>query len=256
MKYLDKLKKERSIDRVIFLAGMVLAFIGFLVPTVYVKMVIADPVDNTIESEVEENDNQGSDVGDDDFYDSLINGTAASDDEGEEDDVVVDDEAVIVLKETETNFVLDKNYDKILNKNGEPKKVTTTKYSYVAPYEVEGQHIRNRVLNIFGLAAAFNVAPHAYNATFLVIMWLCSIAGIALFFITKTIVGDIVTVLVGLGFAIASAIMVPVTFSVFPIVGYMTVGGYMVLAGWIIAIAGSVLGAAHIQHPSQAKSAE
>ena len=81
MKYLDKLKKERSVDRVIFLAGMVLAFVGFLIPTVYVKMAVAEPVDNTIESEVEEDDNQGSAVGDDDFYDSLINGTAASDDE-------------------------------------------------------------------------------------------------------------------------------------------------------------------------------
>lgn len=256
MKYLDKLKKERSVDRVIFLAGMVLAFVGFLIPTVYVKMAVAEPVDNTIESDVEEDDNQGSAVGDDDFYDSLINGTAASDDEDEEDDVVVDDEAVIILKETETNFVLDKNYEQIKDKHGEPKKVTKTNYSYVAPYEVEGHHIRNRVLNIFGLASAFNVAPHAYNATFLVIMWLCSIAGIVLFFITKTIVGDIVTVLLGLGFAIASAIMVPVTFGVFPIVGYMTIGGYMVLVGWILAIVGSVLGAAHIQHPSQVKAAE
>lgn len=256
MKYLDKLKKERSIDRVIFLAGMVLAFIGFLVPTVYVKMVVAEPVDNTIESEVEEGDAQGSEVGDDDFYEALINGTGASDDSDDENDVAVDDESVIILKETETNFVLDKNYDKVLNKNGEPKKVTTTAYSYVAPYEVEGHHIRNRVLNIFGLAAAFNVAPYAYNATFLVIMWICSIAGIALFFITKTIVGDIVTALIGLGFAIASAIMIPVTLKVFPVVGYMTIGGYMVLVGWIIAIAGSILGAAHIQHPSQVKSAE
>lgn len=256
MKYLDKLKKERSIDRVIFLAGMVLAFIGFLIPTVYVKMVVAEPVDNTIESTDNEEATQGSEMGDDDFYESLINGTASSDDSASEDDVVVDDDAVIILKEKETNFVLDKNYAKILDSNGEPKKLTTTKYSYVAPYEVEGQHVHNKLLNIFGLAAAFNVAPYAYNTTFLVIVWLCSIAGIALFFTAKTIVGDIVALLVGLGFAIASAISVPLTLHVLPIAGYMTVGGYFVIIGWIIAIVGSVLGAAHIQHPSQVKAAE
>ena len=84
MQYLDKLKKERSIDRIIFLAGMVIAFIGFLVPTVFVK-----------------------------------------------------DASGTVLK------------------------------------------------NIFGAAVYFNKAPSAYNATFMVAVWLCSIAGIALFFITK-----------------------------------------------------------------------
>lgn len=250
MKYLDNLKKERSIDRVIFLAGMVLAFIGFLIPTVYVKMVVAAPVDNTVESADDEEATQGSEMGDDEFYESLINGTAStdSDDSEEEDEVEVDDEAVIILKETETDFVLDKN--------GQPEKVTTTTYSYVAPYEVEGQHVHNKLLNIFGIAAAFNVAPYAYNTTFLVIVWLCSIAGIVLFFTTKTIVGDIVTLLVGLGFAIASVITVPLTLHVLPVVGYMTVGGYFVLIGWVVAIIGAVLGAAHIQHPSQVKAAE
>lgn len=249
MKYLDTLKKERSKDRVIFLAGMVLAFIGFLVPTVYVKMVVAEPIDNTLEVSDDDEASQGSQMADDAFYESLINGTASTDDSSE-DDVQINDEAVIVLKSTSTDFVRDKNDDKVLNRKGEPKKVTTTEYSYIQPYEVEaGQHVHNKLLNIFGLAAAFNVAPYAYNATFLVIVWLCSIAGIVLFFVTKTIVGDIVAVLVGLGFAIASAISVPLTLQVLPIVGYMTVGGYMVLVGWVVAIIGSVLGAAHIQHP-------
>ena len=85
MQYLDKLKKERSIDRVIFLAGMVLAFIGFLIPAFFLK-------------------------------------------------------------------------------------------------ESSGVAIKN----IFGAASYFNKAPSAYNATFIVAVWLCTIAGIALFFITKT----------------------------------------------------------------------
>lgn len=246
MKYLDTLKKERSKDRVIFLAGMVLAFIGFLIPTVYVKMVVAEPVDNTLET-IDNEAEQGSQMASDDMFDAILSGNY---DGGDSEDEEISSDAVVVLKEKTTDFVLDKNYDKVLNSKGEPKKATKTEYSYVSPLELEsGQHVHNKLLNIFGLAAAFNVAPYAYNATFLVIVWLCSIAGIVLFFTTKTIVGDIVTVLVGLGFAIASVITVPITFQVLPVVGYMTVGGYMVLVGWIVAIIGSVLGAAHIQHP-------
>ena len=167
MQYLDKLKKERSIDRIIFLAGMVLAFIGFLIPTVFVK------------------DSSGT-----------------------------------VLK------------------------------------------------NIFGAAAYFNKAPSAYNATFIVIVWLCTIAGIALFFITKTIIGDIVATLLGLAFEVASIVSIApsltdfmgaytefYTDKVVPFFGYTTVGGYLVLIGLIVALIGSILGAAHIQHPSQAKAA-
>lgn len=251
MKYLETLKKERSKDRVIFLAGMVLAFIGFLIPTVYVKMVVAEPVDNTLES-VNNEAEQGSQMVSDDMFDAILNGNYVAD---ESDDEEVSSDSVIVLKEKTTDFVLDKNNEKILDSKGEPKKVTKTEYSYVAPYELEpGQHVHNKLLNIFGLAAAFNVAPHAYNTTFLVIMWLCSIVGIVLFFTTRTIVGDIVTVLIGLAFAIASAITVPITLQVLPVVGYMTVGGYMVLVGWVVAIIGSVLGAAHIQHPTLSKA--
>jgi branched-subunit amino acid ABC-type transport system permease component len=43
------------------------------------------------------------------------------------------------------------------------------------------------------------------------------------------------------------------TSPVTPIFGYTSVGGYLVLAGIITAVAGSVLGAAHIKHPSQTK---
>lgn len=258
MKYLDKLKKERSIDRVIFLAGMVLAFIGFLIPTVYVKMVTAEPVDNTVESaDLLDDDVQGSQMGDDDFYNSIINGNYEEEDESSEGEIELSDDAVVILKETVTDFVLDKNYEQILDGKGNPKKVTNVNYSFVAPYELESnQHVQNKLLNIFGICGALNVAPYAYNATFLVIVWLCSIAGIFLFLTTKTIVGDIVTVLLGLAFAIASAIAVPLTLKVFPVAGYMTIGGYLVLIGWILGIIGSVLGAAHIQHPSQINTAK
>ncbi|MBR4322401.1 hypothetical protein [Treponema sp.] len=165
MQYLDKLKKERSLDRVIFLAGMVLAFIGFLVPAFFLK-----------------------------------------------------ESSGVVLK------------------------------------------------NVFGAAAYFNKAPSAYNSTFIIITWLCTIAGIVLFFITKTIIGDIIATLIALAFQLASIVSIApsltdpfgayssiYTSSVTPFFGYTSVGGYLVIVGLIIAVVGSVLGAAHIQHPDQTK---
>ena len=165
MQYLDKLKKERSLDRVIFLAGMVLAFIGFLVPAFFLK-----------------------------------------------------ESSGVVLK------------------------------------------------NVFGAAAYFNKAPSAYNTTFIIITWLCTIAGIVLFFITKTIIGDIIATLIALAFQLASIVSIApsltdpfgayssiYTSSVTPFFGYTSVGGYLVIVGLIIAVVGSVLGAAHIQHPDQTK---
>ena len=165
MQYLDKLKKERSLDRVIFLAGMVLAFIGFLVRAFFLK-----------------------------------------------------ESSGVVLK------------------------------------------------NVFGAAAYFNKAPSAYNSTFIIITWLCTIAGIVLFFITKTIIGDIIATLIALAFQLASIVSIApsltdpfgayssiYTSSVTPFFGYTSVGGYLVIVGLIIAVVGSVLGAAHIQHPDQTK---
>ena len=120
--------------------------------------------------------------------------------------------------------------------------------------------------NVFSAALYFNKAPSAYNATFIVITWLCSIAGIVLFFITKTIIGDIIVTLLALAFEIASVVSIAPSLSdifgayssfypqpVLPFFGYTSVGGYLVLLGIIVAIVGSILGAAHIQHPSQAK---
>lgn len=164
--YVDTLKKERSIDRIIFVVGMVLMFIGCMIPMVYVN--------------------------------------------------------------TESGTALK---------------------------------------NIFGAAVYFNKAPSAYNATFLVIVWLCSIAGIALFLLTRSIIGDIFVCLLALAFGTASVIGIPMAFSdmfgaytalypngVTPFFGYASVGTYMVVVGILVAVAGTALGAAHIQHPDQVKS--
>ena len=203
MQYLDKLKKERSIDRVIFLAGMVFAFIGFIIPTVYVKDEVAsDDEQTTVES------------------------TSSYSHESEEIDFLSDD-----LENDSDDLDFDDD-------------VETKTY----------------LKNIFGAASYLNRAPTAYNATFLVAVWLCTIAGIALFFITKSIIGDIIVTLIALAFGIASVIGTAPALSdefgayagyyedaIMPFFGYASVGSYFVVIGLVAALVGSVLGAAHIQ---------
>lgn len=354
MQYLDKLKKERSIDRVIFLAGMVLAFIGFIIPTIYVKQIVTT-VDLTsaedalalaesadYSDEPEEFDSEDSDsyeyVAEDDESDEYdvdedyADSSLAFAYEDEEDDFDYDDteynfayyaskkEITTEYKklykkdlygkyETDSDgerkyeFVLDKNGNKIpvtnitykyivvdaevdddenfiLGENGKPK------YSYILDFDKDGNKlpddefvrvpaseiesnytIKKNVFNLFGAVEVLNqsgvdygdfdyIPGTAYNATFIVIVWLCTIAGIVLFFLTKTIIGDVIVVLLAIAFGLASMFCVPITLNVPFITGSFFVGAYVSAIGIIIALAGTLLGAAHIQHPNQVKSAE
>ena len=110
--------------------------------------------------------------------------------------------------------------------------------------------------NIFGAAVYFNYPGYAYLSTFIVAMWLCSIAGIALFFITRSLVGDIVVCLLAIGFGIAELVGLPnyLDAGEGSMIAYMAKffcpGYYLVIVGFIVSIVASVLGAIHIQNPS------
>jgi|GEM_PF-4127122 len=340
MQYFDKLKKERSIDRVIFLAGMVLVFIGFLIPTIFVKQIVtetdltvaqATEAVETAETVTEATDELSEQETLEE--DELSEDALAETEEDDFDDLEYDEpERAFVhfasKKEVVTDFK--KNYIKdeygrqkfqdgeplfeyVLDKDGNKIVETTTSYKYVVveaeveendegekavilgenglpkltyainfdkdgnvlpdeefahvkpedmekDFEFETNHFNLfqacKVLNQAGLDYGdFDYIPGtAYNATFLVIVWLCSIAGIVLFFLTKTIIGDIVVVLLSIAFGLAATFSIPLTLSVAPIIGYYSVGGYFVLVGVLVSLAGSILGAAHVKHPSLPKA--
>ena len=360
MQYLDKLKKERPLDRVIFLAGMVLAFIGFLIPTIYVKQIVTE-VDLTAENSAEattvaitESNDDIDEIADLTSEDEEINSEADEeadseleediDSEAEESEAETDDYALAAddLEEDEeedverefayfasvkqiitdykknmkkdaygnyemengkpkANLVLDKTGNKIITKSVKYNYVVVDaevaeddsgenvfvledgkpKYTYVLNFDKNGKEfeddeyehisvadvekdykISKNHFNLFGAVDVLNQAGvdygdvdyipgTAYNATFLVIVWLCTIAGIILFFLSKSIIGDVIVVLIAIAFGLASAFCIPLTLNVSPIVGYFSAGGYFVLIGIIVALAGTILGAAHIKHPSQ-----
>jgi hypothetical protein len=354
MQYLDKLKKERSLDRVIFLAGMVLAFIGFLIPTIYVKQIVTytdetvakpaaqevveEAISEATETEALENTDEVAESAETEGLESEITDTENTalaeaeeaveesvEEESEEESVerefvhfasvkhIVKDFKKNLKKDVYGNFEIDPvtgepKFDLILDKNGNKIEETTVSYKYVVvdaevkenddgdmikvlengapkltyvlPFDKDGNKIpdgevihvkpadlekdyktETNSFNLFGAVEVLNqagldygdvdyVPGTAFNATFLVIVWLCSIAGIVLFFIAKSIIGDVVVILIAVAFGLASTFTIPLALSVAPIVGYYSVGGYFVLIGILVSLVGTVLGAAHVKHPS------
>lgn len=118
-------------------------------------------------------------------------------------------------------------------------------------------HVRYTLKNIFAAATFFNYADnqggYAYNSTFLVALWLCTIAGIVVFLLSNGIVMDVVVWLIGAGFGLASVIKLPqyltyLTDEKFtPIFSYTIVGGYIIFIGWTLALVGVILSLVHVK---------
>lgn len=341
MQYLDKLKKERSLDRVIFLAGMVLAFIGFLIPTVYIKQIVTEvdlttkteAVPSTNSDDVDEfySDDEESDAEfaeDEEAYDEFAEDEEDDDDldyldyddtEREFDHFVSKKEITTDFKKNfkkdvygnyETDYDGKPKFEYVLDKNGNKIVETTVSYKYlIVDAEVEenddGDYVRvlengkpkltyvldfdkdgieledgevvrvtqeelekdftvkTNVFNLFGAVNVFNqtgkdygdfdyIPGTAHNATFLVVVWLCTIAGIVLFFVAKSIIGDIIVLLLAIAFGLAATFTIPLTLDVTFVTGSFFVGAYFVAIGLIASLVGTLLGAAHVKHPSQA----
>ena len=97
--------------------------------------------------------------------------------------------------------------------------------------------------SITGAAGFFNIADSAggfaYNSTFLVILWLMSIAGIVVFFCSNGVVLDVLVWLVGAAFGIAACITIP---SYLEGSEYSVCFGTFVIAiGWVAALVGAVI---------------
>lgn len=97
--------------------------------------------------------------------------------------------------------------------------------------------------SISGAAGYFNVADSAggfaYNATFLVILWLMAIAGIVVFIFSNGVVLDVLVWLVGAAFGIAALVTIP---SYLEGSEYsVCVGTCIIAIGWVAALVGAVI---------------
>ncbi|MBR4373079.1 MAG: hypothetical protein IKP49_01775 [Treponema sp.] len=92
-----------------------------------------------------------------------------------------------------------------------------------------------------GAASFFNVADSAggfaHNATFIVILWLMSIAGILVFLCVEGVVLDTLVWLIGAAFGIAALITIP-RYLEASLFSFASVGTYIVIIGWVVAFVG------------------
>lgn len=109
-------------------------------------------------------------------------------------------------------------------------------------------------LNMFAAAKLLNEPGTAYNATFMVVVWLCSIAGIVSFFFTSSVMSEVLIWLIGAGFGIAELITLPAYCEVTPLVGTSAIGSYIVAVGWTLALVAVIIGAASVKHAEIRKS--
>ncbi|MBR0032983.1 MAG: hypothetical protein IJP61_11975 [Treponema sp.] len=102
-------------------------------------------------------------------------------------------------------------------------------------------------INVFVAARALNLPGSAYNATFIIVLWLASLAGICTFLLSSSIVSEALVWFIGAGFGIASIITLPPFLEVTPVVGYANVGCYIAFVGWVLAFVAWVIGASKVK---------
>lgn len=157
---------------------------------------------------------------------------------------------------------MEKTYTEISEAEGKAKDAMATDKSliqYKGASDELGKtkvSIIYKVKNIFAAATFFNAADvergDAFNATFLVAMWLCTIAGIIVFLLSSSIILDTFVWLIGAGFGIASVVNLPsyieyLTGNAISVFGYTAIGGYIIFIGWTVALVGVILSAAHVK---------
>ncbi len=247
--------KNRSFSRMLFVIGMAVAFIGFLVPTFYV----------TPKAEIESSEEDGimDFLSGLDLADDTISSDAPSTESNEEfadenpfggpEEANADANPFGGAEEANADvnpFAAPEDANADVNPFAAAEEATAEEAGGTDETPEDSEAPKSQLKNIFTAASFFNnytvttsegdEINTAYNATFIVFMWLATLAGIIVFFACKTYVVDIVIWAIGTCFGIASLISIPMTLHVTPIFGYFSVGGYIVLIGWIVALVGLI----------------
>ena len=241
--------KNRSFSRMLFAIGMAVAFIGFVIPTFYV----------TPKAEIESTEDEGEldflsglDLADDTVSGDTLSSDANPFEGADEANADVNPFAAADESNADANpFAGAEEPNADANPFAATEESTAEAAGGTDEAPADSAAQESQLKNIFTAATFFNnytitsedgdEINTAYNATFIVLMWLATLAGLIVFFVCNTYVVDIIVWALGTCFGIASAITIPMTLHVTPIFGYFSVGGYFVLIGWIIALVGIIL---------------
>ncbi len=208
---------KRSFERILFVIGMGIVFLGNFLPVVNVNAAGEDEYEDEEyleeDDEIEESNEYSDDVAtysNDEATDSEAEGTedaVAESDMADTTEATVEEDALADLTEESSD-------------------------EEEAPEEPDYK-------NVFGAAVYYNEPGTAQISTFMVIVWLASLAGIITFLLVKHAAGDVVSWLVGAAFGIAAIVAISSEHSC-SMFAWASVGAYVILVGYIVALVGIV----------------
>lgn len=213
---------KRSFERILFVVGMGIVFLGNFLPVVNVNAAGEDEeyLEEDDDDEIEESNEYSDDVA------TYSNDEATdSEAEGTEDAVAESD----MVDTTEPEVVEDAVAD-------------STEDSSDAEEVADEPDFKN----VFGAAVYYNESGTAQISTFIVIVWLASLAGIITFLLVKNAAGDVVSWLVGASFGIAAIVAISSELSC-SMFGWASVGTYVILVGYIVSLVGIIKNAIKVK---------
>ncbi len=266
--------RSRPLSRLLFVIGMVLTLIGFLIPTINVK-IPEDPTASIQDVPLWQSLGYSSE---EEYYGATEEATEEPF-SGVLDDTTEEANPFATMEEgtdaTAEEPVMEESAAEEIPAEEAPvdagasdERPSTIDITYDDDDAIEGAK------NIFSAAKFFNdlkikrlqeaaakrVEEEGYSPTLddfttlhtshvttsLVIMFLASIAGIIVFFISKSKILDIVIWTIGAVFGFVATISIPGILGVTPIVGYCSVGGYLIFVGYTLALVGAIISLKHL----------
>lgn len=234
---------KKSTDRLLYLIGMAVTFLGLLIP--YARTVVLESVPVATHAVLES---------------VTVSAAPAQEADIEATELSADDTAIVDAEPLEEAIEDAHSLDLLYAESEEAETVATEADSFAVEEVTTTETIeveKTVMLNIISGASYFNQPGIAYISTFIVIVWLAALVGVILYFVSNFVVADFIVWLIGAAFGIAHTIAMAVYCydNDFALFGWIFIGSCIAFVGMTAAFVGLILSIKNIQHPLAEKAA-
>ena len=233
---------KKSTDRLLYLIGMAVTFLGLLVPYCRTTVLETVPVAHATLEAVTVSDTPAQEADD-------IEVTEFSAD----DTVIVDENSLEAIEDADNQDLLAAETEEANITEADSSDVEVEEVAATETIEIE----RTAMLNIISGASYFNQPGIAYISTFIVIVWLAALVGVILYFAGNFVVVDFIVWLIGAAFGIAHTIAMAMYCydNDYALFGWIFIGSCLAFVGMTVALVGLIISIKNIQHPLAEKAA-
>lgn len=233
---------KKSTDRLLYLIGMAVTFLGLLIP--YCRTTVLETVPVAAPAVFE-----AVTVSDTPAQEAAIEATELSAD----DTVAVDENSSEAIEDADSQDLLAAETEEENITEADASAVEVEEVTATETIEIE----RTAMLNIISGASYFNQPGIAYISTFIVIVWLAALVGVILYFVSNFVVANFIVWLIGAAFGIAHTIAMAMYCynNDYALFGWIFIGSCVAFVGMTAALVGLILSIKNIQHPLAEKAA-